>query len=259
MNIKNKARSKHRTLNKSEKFGKNFSNTYMMHGKHPVLAAVKNKNRIIKNIYCLGKIYDQYKDQLLDKNVKIVDSEFLRNLVGEDITHQGIVANVEKLPKLPHQEIISDNTRKDRIVILDQITDPQNIGAIIRSAAAFGINKIILPENGSPEENATIAKAASGCLELVSFTKVTNISKFLALLKKSGYWIVGLDGKGKDDINKVAEIDKLAIIIGSEGKGIRRLTTENCDFIVKIPMANNVESLNASCAASIILYACSNL
>ena len=143
---------------------------------------------------------------------------------------------------------------KDRIVILDQVTDPQNIGAIIRSAAAFGINKLILPSDNAPDENAGIAKAACGCLELIQIAKVTNIKNTIEKLKKMDFWIAGLDTDGKGDINDISEIDKLAIIIGSEGKGMRRLTLTHCDFLIKIPISKQVESLNASNAASIIFY-----
>ena len=149
------------------------------------------------------------------------------------------------------------STDIDRIVILDQITDPQNIGAIIRSAAAFGITKLILPANNSTDESASIAKAASGCLELVQVAKVANIKTAIETLKRQGFWIVGLDLEGKDNnLNSLSEFNKIAIIIGSEAKGMRRLTNESCDFLIKIPISNKVESLNASNAASIIFHAC---
>lgn len=228
--------------------------TYIMHGKHPVLSAIQNKNRIIKNIFCIDKIYQQHMNLLKNFNTKIVDAKFLQEKAGDKINHQGIIALVEKLPKISSEDFIS-NGPEDRILILDQITDPQNIGAIIRSAAAFGVKKIALPENNSPEENATIAKAACGCLELVKLAKITNISKFISLVKKHEYWVVGLDGNGTENLSQITKIQKLVIVIGSEDKGMRRLTKENCDFIAKIPIAQGVESLNASCAASIILYA----
>lgn len=250
MNIK----SKQNFNKKNKKVNKKTSITYLMHGKHPVLAAINNNNRVIKTVFCLEQFYNQNKKKLINSNVQIVDTQFLRDKVGKEINHQGVIANVEKLPKIPTEELLSQNV-KDKIIILDQITDPQNIGAIIRSAAAFGASKVVLPENGAPEENATIAKAACGCLELVKFTKVTNINKLITALKKNGYWIVGLDGDGEDRLTEIAQIDKLAIIVGSEGKGLRKLTSEHCDFTVKIPINDNVESLNASCAASIVLYA----
>ena len=141
-----------------------------------------------------------------------------------------------------------------KVAILDQITDPQNIGAIIRSAAAFGITKLLLPADNTPEENASIAKAASGALETVQIAKVVNLKMAIEILKKKGFWIVGLDAHGNNDLNDLAKFNKVAIIIGSEDKGLRPLTIKSCDLLVKIPISEKVESLNASNAASIIFY-----
>lgn len=224
-----------------------------MYGKHPVFAAMANQNRKINEVYCLENLYKNHKP-LLDKyKIRIVDNNFFTSKLGEDSTHQGIMANVTPIPieDFTHIDFSSD---QDRIVILDQVTDPQNIGAIIRSAAAFGIKKFIIPNDGSPRENATIAKAACGCLELVQIYNAVNLKNTIDFLKKKNYWIVGLDAKGTNTIEETSKITKLVIVIGSEGKGMRRLTAESCDFKVSIPISKDVESLNASNAASIIFY-----
>ncbi|PCJ26956.1 MAG: 23S rRNA (guanosine(2251)-2'-O)-methyltransferase RlmB [Rickettsiales bacterium] len=226
---------------------------YYMYGKHGVLAALKNENRTVRSVYCLEKQARELKNELHGTHVEIVQNNFITEKIGKDQAHQGIIALVSSIFKNNIEEL-TFTPGKDRIVILDQLSDPQNIGAIIRSAAAFGINKLILPSDNAPEESASIAKAACGCLELMQIAKVTNIKNSIDKLKKMGFWIAGLDGQGKENMNDVMEIEKLAIIIGSEGKGMRRLTSETCDFLVKIPISEQVESLNASNAASIIFY-----
>jgi len=233
----------------------NFINKsqYYMYGQHAVLAAARNNNRRIKQIYCLQKQLVELQEKLPHSKIEVVQNDFITKKIGKDQAHQGVMALVDSIFKNKIEDLdFTDD--KDRIVILDQVTDPQNIGAIIRSAAAFGINKLILPSDNAPDENAGIAKAACGCLELMQIAKVTNIKNTIEKLKKMDFWIAGLDADGKGDINDISEIDKLAIIIGSEGKGMRRLTLTHCDFLIKIPISKQVESLNASNAASIIFY-----
>jgi len=226
---------------------------YYMYGIHAVLAATKNNNRSVEKIFCLQKFADEYKNKLKNHDVEIVQNDFIIRKVGKDQPHQGVIALVSTIFKSSIDEL-NFSPVKDRVVILDQISDPQNIGAIIRSAAAFNIDKIILPKDNAPDENASIAKAASGCLELVQIAKVTNIKHTIEALKNKGFWIVGLDSNGKSNLKEVVDIDKVAIIIGSEGKGMRKLTSESCDFLTKIPISDKVESLNASNAASIIFH-----
>lgn len=228
---------------------------YYMYGNHAVLAAANNKDRKIKQIFCLEKQEKNIKKKLshLNLNITIVQNDFIIDKIGRDQPHQGVIALVDTIFKNNIEEL-NFSPKKNRVVILDQLSDPQNIGAIIRSAAAFGFDKIIIPSDNSPDENAIIAKAACGCLELVQIAKVTNIKKSIDKLKKLGFWVSGLEAKGKDKIEDIITIDKLAIIIGSEDKGMRKLTTENCDFLVKIPISEKVESLNASNAAAIMFY-----
>jgi len=225
-----------------------------MYGKHAVFAAINNNNRNVEKIYCLEKTFLEFKNKLHNFNAEIVSADFINKKIGAGQPHQGILALVHSVFLNNINELDFTNNI-DRVVILDQITDPQNIGAIIRSAAAFGITKLILPADNTPEENAAIAKAASGSLELVQIVKVTNIKTTIEILKRKDFWIAGLDLDGKDNLLSLAEFNKIAIIIGSEGKGMRRLTTESCDFLIKIPISSKVESLNASNAASIIFHA----
>ena len=225
-----------------------------MYGKHAVLAALNNPKRSVKKIFCTDKFFSENITILNKYQPQLVTNEFLNQKIGKDQAHQGIVALVVSI-YLNNINQLNFNILADRICILDQITDPQNIGSIIRSAAAFGISKIIMPGDNTPDENATIAKAASGCLEQVAIAKVTNLKSTMDKLKKLDFWLTGLDIEGTDNINDIVKIHKLAIVIGSENKGMRRQTKETCDFLVRIPISDKVESLNASNAASIIFYA----
>lgn len=236
------------------KSGTSNSNVYYMYGKHSVLAAVKNPKRTIEKIYCLKKTFLEFQDTLNNHNVEIISADFINKKIGLGQPHQGILALVRSV-FLNNVTELDFSKEIDRVAILDQVTDSQNIGAIIRSAAAFGITKLILPTDHAPEENAAIAKAASGCLEIIQIAKVTNIKTIIDTLKKKQFWIAGLDINGKDKLSNLSGINKIAVIIGSEKKGMRRLTTESCDFLIKIPISDKVESLNASNAASIIFHA----
>ncbi len=231
---------------------------YLMYGTHAVLSALSNPKRQVYKLYCTSKCAEELSKQLTQHKPEVVSSDFITSKTGRDVNHQGILAHVATIFKNDIEELDFTNAQ-DRVAILDQISDPQNVGAIMRSAAAFGITKILLPRDNAPDENATIAKAASGCLELVQVAKITNIQNAIKSLKNKGFWIVGLDSKGHNNIKDVQNIDKTAIIIGSEEKGMRKLTAEACDFLVNIPISSKVESLNASTAASIVFYSLSNI
>ena len=179
----------------------------------------------------MEKTFLESKNKLNGFSVEIVSADFINKKIGPGQPHQGLVALVCSV-FLSNINDLDFSKNIDRVIILDQITDPQNIGAIIRSAAAFGITKLILPADNTPEENASIAKAASGCLELIQVAKVTNLKTAIETLKRKEFWIAGLDLDGKDTIANLAEFNKIAIVIGSEGKGMRRLTTESCDFLI---------------------------
>ncbi|GAB4171117.1 MAG: 23S rRNA (guanosine(2251)-2'-O)-methyltransferase RlmB [Rickettsiaceae bacterium] len=231
---------------------------YYIYGTHAVIAAAKNNKREIKKIFCLPKQAEVVRQKTKNCDIEVVQHDFITKKIGHDQPHQGVIALVNTIFK-DGIDKLSFNDKKDRVVILDQISDPQNVGAIIRSAASFGIDKIIMPKDNSPDENASIAKAACGCLELVQVAKVTNLQNTIKTLKDKGFWIAGLDARGSEELNNIINIDKVAIIVGSEGKGMRKLTSSSCDFHVKIPISSNVESLNASNAASIIFYLLRNL
>ena len=174
--------------------------------------------------------------------------------------HQGICIRVEKIQP-PHLSDFINNLNKETSIIflLDQLDDPQNVGAIFRSALAFDIDGIILTDYNSVAENSFLAKTASSAIDKVPFTKIQNISSCIKILKDQGYWIYGLDMEAQSSITDIAFPNKIVFILGSESKGMRRITSSLCDESLKIKMSDNLESLNVSNAAAIMMFYISNL
>ncbi len=226
-----------------------------LYGKHPVSLALENKRRVVREVLLLSSSVDKIK---LPKNVpfKIVSKEQLDALVGKDAVHQGIVARCQPLPQYSVVDVLDELASCDKalVVILDQVTDPHNIGAVLRSAAAFNACAVIVPQNGAPDETGVLAKSASGALELIPLVKVKNLTRAMEELKENGFWCIGLDGYAKHSVYQTKLPKKCVIVMGSEGDGLRRLTSENCDDTVKLPMNPSVESLNVSNACAIALY-----
>ena len=188
--------------------------------------------------------------------VKYVVAEKL-NSICPGANHQGVIAIVTPYKYFTVEEILKDAKDKNEdpfIVILDEIEDPHNLGAILRSADATGADAIIIPKNRSVSLNQTVAKVSTGAIEYVDVVQVTNLTQTIQELKKQGYWIIGLELDGSIYYDEQDYKGNVAIVVGSEGKGISRLVKENCDVLVKIPMYGKVNSLNASVSAGLILY-----
>lgn len=226
-----------------------------LYGMHPVTAALQNPNRKIKEIQGVKNALDMLKIPA-HIPVKIVAREQIDALVGQSAVHQGVVAKCEPLPIVAVEDVVRDvkNDDKALFVILDQVFDPHNVGAILRSAAAFGVRAVIVPDANAPEESGTLAKSASGALEVMPLIRVSNLVRTMEYLKKQGFWCVGMDGYAEKSIGEDRLPAKCVIVMGSEGDGMRRLTAENCDYTVKLPIARTVESLNVSNACAIALY-----
>ncbi len=235
------------------------------YGKHTCISALKNKNRLSHELL-LSEIfynqnYQQLKTYIETKNVKvrIIKTNEFNSVLSPSSNHQGIALKVSPLENVKLEEIIEKSTNESTIVILDQITDTHNIGSILRTSACFNIDALILTYKHSPCENSSIAKAASGALEMVPLLYVTNIVNTIKLLKDLGYWCYGFDCKSNQNLNKINGFcSKKVIVLGSEEKGLRRLVKENCDLLIKIPMSSAVNSLNVSNAAAIALYSVYN-
>ena len=221
----------------------------IIYGKNTVEAAIKSSS--VRKAYISNR--NSLKG-LLDKrhiDYEIVDNRTLDKL-SKGGNHQGIVAEGNDFKTSSLKEIVKDNN--GLIVILDGITDPHNFGAIIRTCEAGGVDGIIYKKDNSVKVNDTVAKVASGALEYVKIVEVTNLTNTIKELKKGGYWIVGTSDKAELDYNKVDYDRNIALVIGSEGKGISRLVKENCDYLVSLPMKGYVNSLNASVATGIFIY-----
>lgn len=239
-----------------------------LYGKHPVFLALSKKRREIFEILVTKNSLSELENFLqknnlhnLKQRIKIVEAKSIEQFVGLNQTHQGIAINCSPIP-FKSQNNLFDEIEKLRneekklptILILDQLTDPHNIGAIIRSACAFGVSKIIFQDHNFPKETSTISKSSSGMIENVDLYLVVNLSNLMQKLKEVDYWCIGLAGEAKEEISKAKEFTNVALVIGSEGEGIRELVKKNCDLLVKIPMSDKVESLNASVAAAISLW-----
>lgn len=190
---------------------------------------------------------------LLEKLTRPDMDHMLSRYDAAAATHGGIAAYAAPLPA-PSVEALLKPEGPAVCVLLDQVSDPHNAGAIMRSAAAFGARAVIAPERNSAPVTGSMAKSASGALETVPYLKPTNLARTLAMLKEWGYWRIGLDGTSDKPLEEAAGFERVALVLGSEGKGLRRLTAENCDLLVSIPMAGAVESLNVSNAAAIAMY-----
>lgn len=234
---------------------KKLSKDLWLYGVHPVTLALQNPNRHIKELWAVKGSTDSLK---LPKNllVKFVTRDQIESQVGREAVHQGLALKCDPLPAYSIEDLIADtrDTEKAVVVLLDQVTDPHNIGAIMRSSIAFNASAVILPDAGAPEETGVLAKSASGALELIPLIRVTNLVRTMEQLKKADFWCVGMDGYAKKTISDSKLPSKCVFVMGSEGDGMRRLTSENCDYMTKLPMNSRIESLNVSNACAIALY-----
>ena len=248
------------------------NNSYFLWGHHALAAALANQNRRIKALYATKEGYDRLialisalpaRRASALPDIKAVERHQLDHLPqagidGGKIVHQGIVAAVAPLDN-PHlddflETVTSDDSRPVRLMVLDQVSDPRNVGAILRSARAFGTTALIMQDRHAPEETGGLARTAVGALEEVTIIRVVNLARALDTLKDYHFHIAGLDMEGSHDTSRAAGADRLALVMGSEGKGMRRLTAQACDEIVAIAMADSSESLNVSVAAAIMMH-----
>lgn len=234
---------------------------YFIHGQHAVLAALANPLRKARRLLAAGKPGEASFDAavaLAKKRAVPVEPKNpgqIAQLLSHEAVHQGFALEVEPLEEVFLEEAarIADG-RGNTVLVLDQVTDPHNVGAIFRTAAAFGVNAIVTQDRRAPPESGALAKAASGALDLIPWVRVVNLSRALDQLFEMGYWRLGLDGAAEKTIAEADLGQNIALVLGAEGKGARRLTLEHCDLAVKIPIADRMESLNVSNAAAIALY-----
>ena len=236
--------------------------TFLIVGKHAVLEALKNPLRKIERIFLTEDAQkklnrDNQKLNLFKKiNIFYKSRRELDNLCGRDETaHQGLVAEVEQLEEITLKEFIVENKKNNlNLIALEDVTDPRNIGSIIRSAVAFNINGIIVKERSFPAKSKLLYKSASGGVEHIKIFKVANVNTTLKFLKTKEFWVSAFDISAKKDFTKHQWKGKNVLLFGSEGFGIKAKTLENSDFKFRVDMKNNVESLNISNTVSVVCY-----
>ena len=234
------------------------NNKIWLFGHHSVTAALQNPDRDIEGIALTAANKEKYTDLMTEHKVPMISTnrDELDKLFGEDTVHQGVGLLCEKLPEYALEDLLFSSEDNDVYLILDQVTDPHNVGAILRSAAVFGAKAVILTERNAPEESAVLAKSASGALETTPLVYVGNLARAIDKIREAGFWTVGFAGEAETELQNVTLTGKIALIMGAEGPGMRRLTRENCDTLARIPMAENgVGSLNVSNAAAVALFA----
>lgn len=226
------------------------SSRILLYGVHAVNAALKNSRRTHKRLYITLEQSEEY--AAYSNIIKIVTKKEIDTLL-QDAVHQGIVLETTILPNVPIEDL---PLQKDPCLLLafDQVTDPHNIGAILRSAACFNVDGIIHTERNCPPESGVLAKTACGALEHINFSKVVNLARTLDDLKEKGFWVVGLSEHGSQSLHEIDLPPKVVLVIGAEGSGMRRLVTEKCDFLAQLPTNSNFPTLNASNAAAVALY-----
>ncbi|WP_339694056.1 23S rRNA (guanosine(2251)-2'-O)-methyltransferase RlmB [uncultured Parasphingorhabdus sp.] len=222
-------------------------------GRHAVEAALDNPDRVIKKISITREALAtlEIPDDIA---VVICDVADLGRVIPRDAPHQGMVADVDPLPDIWLGEILDQQTDRP-LLLLDQVTDPHNVGAILRSAAAFDAAAIITQDRHAPPESGVVAKSASGALEIVPWIRVVNLSRALDDIAEAGYWRIGLDGDAVDELEGAMGTGKIALVMGAEGEGLRQNVAAHCDTLARLPMSSKMESLNVSNAAAIALYA----
>jgi 23S rRNA (guanosine2251-2'-O)-methyltransferase len=223
----------------------------ILFGWHSVTSALSNPARKVRKLL----LTENAARRLTDEGFKIPTHEIVRpdeiaRRLTPDSVHNGLLAEADALAAPDIEDLEANGV----VLVLDQITDPHNVGAILRSAAAFGVKALITTARHSPEATGTLAKSASGALEFVPMVTVQNLARGIAALKERGFLTVGLDSEADDDLNDVPISVPLALVLGAEGKGLRQLTRETCDHLARLDLPGAIKSLNVSNAAALSLY-----
>lgn len=234
-----------------------------LYGNHPVTAALVNPERRLRRLLAtaeglkgLEPVLRGLEGARASLQPEVVTRDDIDLLLPPGAVHQGIALLTDPLPSPAVEDVVRMAQGRDKavVMVLDQVTDPHNVGAVLRSAAAFGALAVLVPDRHAPDETGTLAKSASGALERMPLVRVGNLVRALEILKEGGFWIAGLAAEGSATLAQAKLTGKTALVLGSEGEGLRRLTREHCDYLVRLPMTDAVESLNVSNAAAVALY-----
>lgn len=227
------------------------------YGRHAVIAALANPDRIVRKIWGTREAINALE---LPPVLPIVyaDVQDLGRMVPQGVPHQGIVAEVEALDDIWLGDLLEEGSGDGDmrpLLVLDQVTDPHNVGAILRSAAAFDCLGIVTQDRHSPPESGVLARSASGALEIVPWVRVVNLARALDEIAEAGFWRIGLDGEANVLLSDAIGTSRVALLLGAEGDGLRQNSMAHCDIVAKLPISPRMESLNVSNAAAIALYA----
>ena len=225
-----------------------------LYGRHPVLAALANPERRIERLLATKEVAERHAAEFAGKSIEIVAREEMAQRLPAGAVHQGLAALVTPLEDAVLEDVLARCSDDALILALDQVTDPHNVGAILRSAAAFGAAGLVVTERHAPADTGVLAKAASGGLEIVPLVRAVNLARSLEHLKEAGFWLYGLDERGDAAIDALDLKGRVCIVLGAEGEGLRRLTAEKCDRLVTIPTTQALASLNVSNAAAVAAY-----
>jgi 23S rRNA (guanosine2251-2'-O)-methyltransferase len=228
------------------------SDAAILYGWHTVKAALENPARRIRRLYATANAARRLGEEgmALPVEPEIVRPDAIARRLGADAVHNGLLAEADPLPSPELEELDSAGI----VLVLDQITDPHNVGAILRTAVAFGVRAVITTSRHSPEATGVLAKAASGALEYVPVVTVQNLARALGALRERGYLLVGLDSTGTTDLRDAALREPLALVLGAEGKGLRQLTRASCEVVARLDLPGRIKALNVSNAAALALY-----
>jgi 23S rRNA (guanosine2251-2'-O)-methyltransferase len=224
----------------------------ILYGWHTVKAALQNPARRIRRLYATANAARRLAEEgvALAPEPEIVRPDVIARRLGPDAVHNGLLAEADALPSPDLEQIEPAGL----VLVLDQITDPHNVGAILRTAAAFAVRAVVITARHSPEATGVLAKAASGALEYVPIVTVQNLARALATLRERGYYPVGLDSIGECDLREASLRAPLALVLGAEGKGLRQLTRASCDEVARLELPGRMKTLNVSNAAALALY-----
>jgi 23S rRNA (guanosine2251-2'-O)-methyltransferase len=248
---------------KSDRVGFGTPSSAFLYGAHAVKEALQNPKRVMQRLLVtrsgLAHIQESY-DLARNTGLKVpephmVEAYDIERLLPRDAVHQGVLLDTQPLEETFLADILIGAGDNARVLVLDQVTDPHNVGAILRSAAAFGASAVIVQKLHAPDVTGTLAKSASGAVEHVPIVRETNLSRAIEQLKEAGFFCIGLDERGKQTVAEAAKDGgKVALVLGAEGDGLRRLVAETCDVLAKLPTSGAIAILNVSNAAAVALY-----
>ncbi len=235
-----------------------------IYGTHAVLAALANPDRSCLRIALAEKASEAMESQIMEACRSVsgrpdperMDRDRIAALLPPGAVHQGVALLASPLEDTAIEDVVRETKEIAQacVVVLDQATDPRNVGAVMRSAAAFGASAVVVQDRHAPPVTGALSKAASGAVEWVPLVRTVNLARAIAILKEAGFWAVGLDGGAERTLAQADLSGRVALVLGAEGSGLRRLTRDTCDELLKVPVAVGSDSLNLSNAAAVALY-----